>query len=569
MTLKSVLVIGGTGVFGKRLVRHLATWDGIALFVSSRNLLRAEQFVKVLQGSNAPLHAIALDCQVDLQERLSEVQPFIVIDCSGPFQGANYDTARTVLQNGAHLIDLADARDYLSHFSGALDDIAREHKVTALTGASSTPTLSTCVVEHLANGWKRFDAIDISITPGGRSEVGRSVIEAIMSYAGRDIPIWLSGRLTNTIGWSRPQIIYIRGLGRRRVAAVETFDAEYLGPTLNVQSRVAFSAGLESKIEQWGIEAIAALRHRGYLQRLEWLIPLLLKARKITRIPTSDSGGMVVNVSGLDENNVQCHATWSLIARQDHGPFIPVLPAAAAVRKLVDGAVANGARIAHNAIGLTDISKQIQPYAITSATSSSQTKHGIFERALGQSKFKKLPTAVSAFHKPSGPLVWSGKADIAGGRWFVPQILAKIFNFPKPDRDVPVTVTVDRTSSPDGRPTERWIRTFADKSMASVLKFHSKGHLSEQFGPFTFLIPIQSSAEGLRMPVSAWRIGWLKLPKVLAPGSNAREYMDDQGRFRFDVKLSAPFFGTIVHYRGWLRPITCQHLTIDENDSGH
>lgn len=36
MSLKNILIIGGTGVFGKRLVRHLSTRADVALFVSSR-----------------------------------------------------------------------------------------------------------------------------------------------------------------------------------------------------------------------------------------------------------------------------------------------------------------------------------------------------------------------------------------------------------------------------------------------------------------------------------------------------------------------------------------------------
>ena len=553
---KPILIIGGTGVFGKRLVRHLATRAGIALFVSSRDAARAEAFIQTLQGSIAPLHAVGLSCQENLQRRLDDIRPFIVIDCSGPFQGANYDTARTVLRSGAHLVDLADARDYLAGFAGALDDVARDHDVTALTGASSTPTLSTCVARHLTRGWTRVDTIDICITPGGKSEVGRSVIEAIMSYAGRDIPIWRSGRLSKTIGWNNARMIDIPGLGRRRVAAVETFDAEHLGPSLNVQSRVAFFAGLESAIEQRGIEAVAALRKRGLTVDLGFLIPLLLKARKLTRLATSDVGGMLVDICGLDENGVWCRARWSLIARQDYGPFIPILPAAAAVEKLMAGAVSTGARPAHRALDVSDILEHMRPYAITTQTSVTRTDKGVFETALGTSSFKSLPKAVRTFHDPSGPVVWHGVADIKGGAWFAPRILARVFGFPGQGRDVPVTVTLERTTSPDGTPVETWIRNFAGTRLISVLKTDGKGNLTERFAPFTFVIPVRADADGLDIPVSGWRIGWLKLPKFLAPQSTASEYVDKQGRFCFDVHLSAPLFGTIAHYKGWLGPIT-------------
>ncbi|MEP3440939.1 MAG: hypothetical protein ABJN72_05620 [Sulfitobacter sp.] len=365
MSLKNILVIGGTGVFGKRLVRHLSTRSDVALFVSSRAEGRAVDFIQSIKDSLAPLHPVGLDCATNLQERLEEIKPFAVVDCSGPFQGAGYDTARIVLRNGAHFVDLADARDYLTDFHSALDGIARDHGVAALAGASSTPTLSTCVAQQLTKGWHHVDTIDICITPGGKSAVGRSVIEAILSYAGRDVPIWRSGHLDHTTGWGAPHKVVIPGLGKRRVAAVETFDAEHLGRMLNVRSRVSFSAGLESRLEQLGIETLAALRKRGLIGQLGWLIPMLLKARSITRLTTSDSGGMMVDITGRDENDLPRHSKWCLIARNDHGPFVPVLPAAAAIDKLLAGPVTAGARMAHGVVDLADIVGQAAPYAIT------------------------------------------------------------------------------------------------------------------------------------------------------------------------------------------------------------
>jgi hypothetical protein len=38
------------------------------------------------------------------------------------------------------------------------------------------------------------------------------------------------------------------------------------------------------------------------------------------------------------------------------------------------------------------------------------------------------------------------------------------------------------------------------------------------------------------------------------PSAEARETVDEDGRFRFDVRLSLPFFGLLAHYRGWLKP---------------
>jgi Domain of unknown function (DUF4166) len=76
----------------------------------------------------------------------------------------------------------------------------------------------------------------------------------------------------------------------------------------------------------------------------------------------------------------------------------------------------------------------------------------------------------------------------------------------------------------------------------------------ERFGPFTFELAIGADADGLRLKIVAGRLGLLPLPRALLPRSAACEFVDDAGRFRFDVPISLPIFGLVVHYSGWLAP---------------
>lgn len=551
-----VLIMGGTGVFGKRLARHLARFEGIELFVSSRTAAKAEQFVATLKADMPALcaHGIDLDHQKNLKEQLEVIKPFAVIDCSGPFQSATYEAPRVIISSGAHLIDLADARNYLANFASNLDDLAQKYGVSALTGASSTPTLSSCVVEHITQGWSRVDTIDICITPGGKSEVGRSVIEAILNYAGRDIPFWRQGRLSSAIGWTKSQVVYIPKLGPRRVAPVETYDAEYLGPRHDVQSRVSFSAGLESSIEQFGIGAIAILRKHNLLPNFVPLVPMLMWVRRITRIPTSDRGGMLVQVTGVNADGNFVQAKWSLVATDDHGPFIPILPAAAALQRLLEGNVIAGASLANQQINLSDILAQMTPYQITTETEVTVKEQSLFAAALGAEVFCELPPAVQRFHHHSAPALWAGEAEIVSGKGLMSKAIAWAFGFPSTGKVVEVTVGVDRTVSVTGAPSERWNRTFAGKPMSSVLRKEIDGTFTEYFAPFTFILGLSREADGLKMPVLGWRFGRLPLPRALAPRSDTTEFEDEEGRFRFDVRLTLPIVGLLAHYKGWLVP---------------
>ena len=90
--------------------------------------------------------------------------------------------------------------------------------------------------------------------------------------------------------------------------------------------------------------------------------------------------------------------------------------------------------------------------------------------------------------------------------------------------------------------------------MTSLLSLTPKGHIVEAFGPFRFALDLTADQKSLDFPVATWSLGSLPLPRRLAPASVSREVQDEAGRFCFDVRLSLPVFGLLVHYRGWLEP---------------
>jgi hypothetical protein len=48
---------------------------------------------------------------------------------------------------------------------------------------------------------------------------------------------------------------------------------------------------------------------------------------------------MQVKVQGLDHDDRPIAKTWYLVAKQDHGPFIPTFPSIALTRKLLRGEI--------------------------------------------------------------------------------------------------------------------------------------------------------------------------------------------------------------------------------------
>lgn len=552
--MRRVLLIGGTGVFGRRLARHLAAVPGLELLVTSRDASKARALASgITPVAGTTISGLGFDHRRDPGGEMARLAPWLVIDASGPFQGAGYDVPRAALSAGAHVVDLADARDYILGYGAALDELARERGLVALAGASSTPALSSAAVTALTEGWQRIDSIDIAITPGGRSEVGGAVIAAILSYAGRPIPIWREGALQETHGWLDSRRIAMPGLGRRRVAAVETVDPEWVGPSLKVRSRIAFRAGLESPIEQWGIMALAWLARHGAIGTLDALIPALLWARRITRLPTSDRGGMLVEVGGLDAVGRLRRSRWSLLAERGDGPHVPTLPAAAALRALLDGRLAPGARSAAGALTLAEIEAEMAPYAITTRREEPVPGASVFVEALGATAFGVLPAPVAALHEAAGPPVWHGRACVEAGTHPLARSLRWLIGLPEAARDLPVSVTIERVIGDDGE-AELWTRNFDGSRFTSRLSADRCGGIEEAFGPLRFRLGIAASADGIAFPVTGARCLGIPLPRMLLPRSEAREFVDEEGRFRFDIKLTLPFVGLLTHYRGWLLP---------------
>jgi hypothetical protein len=552
--MKRVVLIGATGVFGRRLARHLSRMDGLDLVLTSRSAAKAEALAKELASeASVPIRGIAFDRDKDLVASLAALQPWVVIDASGPFQHLGYEVPTAALLLGAHVVDLADARDYLTGYGPQLDEIARQRGLVALVGASSTPALSAAAARELSEGWQRLDTVDIAITPGGRSEVGPAVIAAVLSYAGKPVPIWREGELQTTPGWGVGTVIDMPGLGPRRVAPVETVDAETLGPSLNVQSRVSFSAGLEAGIEQWGLALLGWLRRRGWLTALAPLVPLLVRARRITRLWTSDRGGMRVAISGIDSKGRPRRAYWSLLAENDDGPQVPTLAAAAAVRALLADAIAPGARSAAKALDLAMIEAEMTLYAISTSQDERSVGPALFETVLGTQAVAMMPAAIRAFHANDAEPVWQGRAEVSRGDGRAIALLGWLFGLPEAGTELPVTVSVTRGDSFD-EDCEVWTRNFAGQRFHSRLSIDRSGELREAFGPFSFTLAAEGNREGLALPIAAWRVFGMPLPRVLMPSAEAHETVDAEGRFRFDVRLSLPFFGLLAHYRGWLKP---------------
>jgi hypothetical protein len=353
-----ILVIGGYGFFGRRLVERLCLQPGLHVIVAGRSAAQAAALVaQWAPGARATLDSVALDAlSDDLPASLDRLAVRVVIHAGGPFQGQDYRVALACTAAAVHYVDLADGRAFVAGIA-AVDVAATAAGVCVISGASSVPALSSAAVDELTRGWQRVDLIDIGISPGNRTERGLSTMQAVLGYCGRPVPREGGAPLT---GWLRSRLHrYPAPVGWRLLSPCDVPDLTLLPAHYPGRPRVRFGAGLELVVLHLGMNLMALLAKAGLVR--DWAVHArrLKRGADWFRNRGSDAGAMHVSVRGRDGSGRAIRRRWTLVATHGDGPWVPTLAAAALVRKLAAGEPpAPGARPCIGLLTLDDFARE-------------------------------------------------------------------------------------------------------------------------------------------------------------------------------------------------------------------
>jgi len=536
--VSGILVLGGYGGFGGRLSRRLSQ-AGHEVVVAGRRLSEAKRFCADVPGCR-PLVADRGD---DLTAIFATERPALVVDAAGPFQRSDYRVPRACAALNIPYLDLADDRAFVSGIGTIHAD------VPIIAGASSVPPPRTRPVRYLAAGMARVTAIDAAISASNRAAAGRSVATAILSSVGQPVPLWRGGRSVTGYGWQdmrREHFDLADGtsLGRRRVALADVPDLELLPERVAGHPAVMFRAGTElgfQNIALW-LASWPIRWFGGSLRPLaRWLLPL----QSLTATLGSDRSGMVVRVFGVADGR-RVERRWTLVADKGDGPEIPTLAAAILAERIVAGACLPGPRDAGEELSLADFQPDFSRLAIRHETREIVEPEPLYRRVMG-GEFDRLRPAVRTLHDVLRDGGASGRATVIRGRHPVARLIAATFGFP-PAGEQALHVSF---SERDGE--EIWTRDFAGRRFRSRMT-QRRQQLVERFGPLRFRFALLREGGDLSMVMRGWSCFGVTLPSALAPRAAARETEDAQGRFSFDVAITLPLIGLIVHYQGWLAP---------------
>ncbi len=363
MTLR-VLIVGGYGIFGGRIVELLKDEPRLELIVAGRSAERAKAFCARQPATAAKVVPAVFDRNGDLAHHLAALRPDLLVDASGPYQAYGQDRYRVIeacIAAGVPYLDLADGADFVEGVQ-SLDSAARTAGVFVLSGVSSFPVLTAAATRRLAAGLARVDAIRAGITPSPYAIVGENVIRAVTGYAGQPTRLRRDGQTVTGYPFTEQMRFTIAPPGR--VPLRSTLFSLVEVPDL----RVLAALWPEAKTIWMGAGPVPELLHRALIG-LAWLVrwhilPSLLPLAPLVHWVSNHvgwgahRGGMFVEVDGVDDAGRPVTRSWHLLAEGDDGPLIPSMAVEGIVRRLLDGQRPDpGARAAVRELELEDYDK--------------------------------------------------------------------------------------------------------------------------------------------------------------------------------------------------------------------
>jgi short subunit dehydrogenase-like uncharacterized protein len=352
-----VTVLGGYGIFGGRIAEALARDESCRVRVVGRSAKIGNNFAHRVGADFYP----SLLGDRDALRRAIEGS-FLVIHAAGPFQKADYAVAERCIEAGAHYLDIADGRDFVTGI-GQLDGDARRRGVMVASGASSTPAITSALIAEIAAEFAEIDEIHTALSPGNQNPRGAATIAAVLGYLGRKIRVWRKGKWALRPGWGDVQRLeFPAPVGRRRVHNCDTPELE-LFPTAFGAQTVRFSAGLELNVLNYML-SVCALPCRWFGLDLTHRARFFLNASLMLFPFGTTNGSLAIWVRGRDHAGRPAERRIALVTDYD-GPATPSAAAIVLARKILHvGAPRAGAFPCVGLLSLDELLAHLNPLGI-------------------------------------------------------------------------------------------------------------------------------------------------------------------------------------------------------------
>jgi len=365
--IQRVALLGGYGNFGKRIAENLCELTGLEIWIIGRSLSKAKDLCSRLSSNQSTkVYAMGVDSDAaDFTDNLIKLSPQLLINCVGPFQNRQPLVALACLAAKCHYLDLADDRNFVCGI-GQFDEQAKAHGLTLISGASSVPGISSCVVYHYASRFAILQSLDIAIAPGNKAERGIATLRGILSYTGKAYLVWRERQWQTVFGWMDARCIDFGDIvGKRWLANVDVPDLTLFPQQFSSLDKVTFQAGLELPLLHHTMRSMAWCSKFGIVKNWSRYTRIIYLLSQWFQKFGSDLGAMRVQLQGVDPQGQKLDIGWTLIAPDGEGPYIPTFSSIILARKLIHGGtVPPGARACVNEFTLAVLNQLMEKHGI-------------------------------------------------------------------------------------------------------------------------------------------------------------------------------------------------------------
>ncbi len=362
--MRKILVLGGYGVFGRRICERLARFDDIELIIAGRSRKKALELIETLSDPLCSVRSLEIDIHTAHISELENLEIFAVINACGPYHDQDYSIAEMCIDIGAHYIDLSDNRDFVANIE-VLNGRAKRADVFVTSGASTVPALSSAVLDHYIPAFSQLTSVDYGVTPGNKTDRGVGTIAAILKYVGRPFKTLIKGEERVVHGWQNLHRTHYPVIGKRWMSNCDIPDLDLFQSRYKDLETIRFYAGLELSILHVGLWILSWPCRWGWIKDFDRYASLMRRVSLWFYPLGSDRGGMHVFMRGLDEDGARMQKDWCVIACDGVGPYIPATPSVILVRKLLDGTLdRRGALPCLGLFSLNDFMEEISDLSI-------------------------------------------------------------------------------------------------------------------------------------------------------------------------------------------------------------
>jgi Saccharopine dehydrogenase NADP binding domain len=318
-----VAVIGGYGNFGTHVARSLAGDPAIQLIIAGRSLAKAEAAAEALDAANPP--EVGTYDFTGPPDALAVLNPDLVINMVGPYNGQSYAAAEAAIACGAHYCDIADAREFVTGI-GRLDGKAKAAGVAVIAGASSIPALTAAYADAALDDMRAIHALDYGISGAEQSNAGAGTVAAVLSFVGQRFTQAIGGRMTEVTGWGDQRRVTIPGIGARWFGRANAPDLDLFAARYPGLEDHSFWAGHAIAPLHFGTVLMGWLTRAGVLPRLDRLAPQLVRIASLFNPLGTGTSGFFMTITGERKDGEPLTRRHWIVARSGHGPSIPCIP---------------------------------------------------------------------------------------------------------------------------------------------------------------------------------------------------------------------------------------------------